>query len=362
MASPRWLSRASEIGPHSRRKLLSLPLELVHEILVLCGPLTLTTVRLVCRTLADILRISPSIWRAARARVLFGSNLPVPLLKEAATLEPALATLIFGGGKCYVCQNQTRVVPFSFSLEIRVCSPSCEIVCGVPKWPRSLEGFKNVDRFAELSGALPFLEGTFRPLEPNVPSTTQPLFLKEHYEAALKQGLWDCSRDGMHLKSLSTPVFEMFVSHAMDYRGERRDVLRRQTEMLEIVATEAGYSMRDILASPTLARTVRAFDANLEVINRTVWQSIEQTVYQEVHARVVFKGTKKACFWCCDGILLLPQAMTRHLELQHPEKVAEPVELDYDWGKCRLCGPLKMPFEDMDRLEKHLRHRHGLER
>ncbi|KAJ7430625.1 hypothetical protein FB451DRAFT_471253 [Mycena latifolia] len=103
---------------------LHLPQDVVAEMLSShCGPATLRQLRLVSRPLRDFLDENPFIWRAARRRVLF--DVPLPLTGPS---EVALADLMFGNIKCFSCGELTNVMPHSFALKIKLCSPSCRYI------------------------------------------------------------------------------------------------------------------------------------------------------------------------------------------------------------------------------------------
>ncbi|KAJ6557237.1 hypothetical protein DFH09DRAFT_1163485 [Mycena vulgaris] len=100
--------------------ILSLPLDVVGHILSRCGPRNLRRMRLISRPFRDFLDATPSVWYAARCNIGFDVNLPT-----SGPSEFALAHLMFGNVKCFVCGQPTSTMPHSFALQIKICSFSC---------------------------------------------------------------------------------------------------------------------------------------------------------------------------------------------------------------------------------------------
>ncbi|KAJ7437823.1 hypothetical protein B0H11DRAFT_2206436 [Mycena galericulata] len=98
----------------------SFPPDIVLEIMAWCGPKDLQQLRLAGRLLSTLLSKNQYVWRLSRANL--GLGFPIPV---AARNEAALASYILNGGPCTVCCRPTTELPYSFALDIRICSAAC---------------------------------------------------------------------------------------------------------------------------------------------------------------------------------------------------------------------------------------------
>ncbi|KAJ7498581.1 hypothetical protein FB451DRAFT_1426193 [Mycena latifolia] len=146
----------------------NLSLDLILEIVGWCGPRDLQDLRLVSRLFRHLLAKNQYLWRLSRAALHLGFSLPT-----AVNSEESLARVIFSGGPCTVCRRTTTELPYSFSLDIRICSASCslylfrvapydidEFIAAAPHAlftgkPDSLYGIKKL-----MIQAMPYLEWT----------------------------------------------------------------------------------------------------------------------------------------------------------------------------------------------------------
>ncbi|KAJ6538466.1 hypothetical protein DFH09DRAFT_77159 [Mycena vulgaris] len=95
-------------------------LDVVLEIMSWCGPQDLQNLLLVNRLCRNLLVKNQYIWRLSRATIHLG--FPLPAL---ATSELSFIRAVFNGGPCTVCHRTTSELPYSFSLDIRICSAAC---------------------------------------------------------------------------------------------------------------------------------------------------------------------------------------------------------------------------------------------
>ncbi|KAJ7936946.1 hypothetical protein B0H13DRAFT_2303269 [Mycena leptocephala] len=95
------------------------------------SPKYLQAIWLVCRMFRQLLDSNQYVWCLARANLDMDFALPA----AAAVTEPSLASYIFDPAPCTVCGVLTNaLLPFSFSLQIRLCSSVCAtyLVCVGP--------------------------------------------------------------------------------------------------------------------------------------------------------------------------------------------------------------------------------------
>ncbi|KAJ6538457.1 hypothetical protein DFH09DRAFT_76928 [Mycena vulgaris] len=95
-------------------------LDVVLEIMNWCGPQDLQNLLLVNRLCLNLLVKNQYIWRLSRATIHLG--FPLPAL---ATSELSFIRAVFNGRPCTVCHRTTSELPYSFSLDIRICSAAC---------------------------------------------------------------------------------------------------------------------------------------------------------------------------------------------------------------------------------------------
>ncbi|KAK7048146.1 hypothetical protein R3P38DRAFT_2867670 [Favolaschia claudopus] len=353
--------------------ILSLPPNVSEQLLSYCGPLTLQILLLVCRAFREFLvkERSITIWRAARSKLLFDVALPSTGRRSS---ELALATLMFGTRKCFNCGRPTVVMHHSFTLDIRLCSWSCELVAlqkvvvddsnkHSPDPAIMPYTIKTLIHAKSLPGHYLHLEGT----------TAYPLYKRAQIDAA-KDLYFGVSGTFLHhelgdLKATPTTdtasvewsqAAEKLIVCSRAYKEAKAAIDLHHEAFIQNLATIHDRSFEHMLTSPTLTRHINAFARDLEVFGPAAWETLQPLVLEEIRLRTPDPSGKTVCLFCPHKPS--PRRHTNHgfamhLQSKHPEQIAEKIVLSVQL--CSLC-PRATRTYSRDNLVKHLKNSHRM--
>ncbi|KAJ7465976.1 hypothetical protein FB451DRAFT_1561269 [Mycena latifolia] len=251
-----------------------------------------------------------------------------------------------------VCGRITNELPYSFSLQIRLCSVSCSgyhlrlvprlidkrkaLATTAPtllsKRPAALNG-----HWKAMYDALPYLEWT-KDEYWYLPSAIQTA--TEAYVTCDRWTQWTLL-ETWRRKAMAMPAFmelsEALLTGAIHYRRRKPEVERRNRIYLKALARNNGLTWSQLVASPTLARHANAFTRDLAVLTDSMWLTIRDVVLAEVRAL---------------------NGLQEHIRVRHPADHVE-LELAVDSAKhrCSLCPGNPSEFA-LKNLKKHMEHVH----
>ncbi|KAJ7693944.1 hypothetical protein B0H17DRAFT_1330260 [Mycena rosella] len=302
------------------------------------------------------------VWRMSRANVLM--DFPISL---AADSETALIRCIFQAGLCTVCRRVTKKLPYSFSLDIRICSASPAAAFSfylLRKMPQDI-----VRNFSKVLGgilvrrpddidadaaqalmlkALPYLEGT----------RDAPLYRPGWVHAALTE-----LSETTDFTS-SSMMTETLQKSASRYRSRKAEVEEKNITLhvqitdswrytsLSSRAREHGVTFDQLVMSPTLARHSNAFARDLTRITHHAWSTMQDACLAEItwlrspSMHYPFCLTRKHTFaW---------KGLHQHLKTKHPGSV--PLVASR-LQTCTLC-PHLTHFKDVKTVKRHVETSH----
>ncbi|KAJ6478441.1 hypothetical protein DFH09DRAFT_431415 [Mycena vulgaris] len=330
-------------------------LDVVLEIMSWCGPQDLQNLLLVNRLCRNLLVKNQYIWRLSRATIHLG--FPLPAL---ATSELSFIRAVFNGGPCTVCHRTTSELPYSFSLDIRICSAACSFYLlrvapyDVDEFIASDPGAIFVDKPEDLNDSdsetlmlqsLPYLEwsvGLYRPSAVH----SELIAFEEATDLAELETIWN-------QRASQIPAFmemaETLQSAASNYRSKKSEVEHKNRGYLAALAGRNELSFEQLVASPTLARHVNAFARDLTLLSDTAWNTIRDVSLAEVRARISSAGNPVACPFCDRG--RLPERLLRdHIRDVHPEHY---VGIATKMHHCTLCLDSSRRF-NLKTLKRHV--------
>ncbi|KAJ7134352.1 hypothetical protein C8R44DRAFT_976966, partial [Mycena epipterygia] len=348
--------------------LLSVPVDVLYHILSWASPLDLQVLRLVCRRLQVYIDDPEhtTVWRTAFRNVMFDVPRPSPLTTFSYSTLP---TLVFGGGKCMSCRRITPCVPYSFALGIRFCSMACEFntLASIPSTPKKSpvlpSALPDLDHHTTLPAHLPYLEG----------SSALRLYAPAQVNAAWER----FSRQFKNCPVIQVPVItpaspstnptmehwvktaEILCAGARRYRIVKEEVDTENEALLSELGQNLGYTLNQLISSPTLAHWVNLFARDLQTFTPLVWKSIQDTVLGELGQRASKDDAPISCSFCpappagqlCRSFKS-DEYLHMHIERRHVDQAAAPIGIRFE--RCPLCPKRKTAMYDRQSMIKHV--------
>ncbi|KAJ7430632.1 hypothetical protein FB451DRAFT_1322992 [Mycena latifolia] len=360
---------------------MSIPLDILQHILSWASPCDLQALRLVCRTLQNYIDFDCSM-----ANILF--PVPAPTLHAWFKLS-MLPALLFGGGKCMMsCEFSAlqRIPP----------TPKRHHLCRT--LPRN--ALPGLEHRNTLPVPLPYLEGSselhlYAPAQVSAAWSRFAEQYKESNVVAMPQLPRGTAGQASQLVDPTLEHWmataELLCAGARQYRIAKEDVDAENETILRRLAQELGRPVKQVVASPTLARWVNIFSRDLQAFPHQGMSRAEAAFdgpnrpldSVEINPGRSYRRTRAAGVheWFGHSLhllstpkrarapLLLGGPPATHCELvrtnstlrsaphsvcfaSHPEQVAEPITDRFQ--RCRLCPTKKTKSYDRPSMLKHI--------
>ncbi|KAJ7936959.1 hypothetical protein B0H13DRAFT_2649336 [Mycena leptocephala] len=330
---------------------------IVLEVFLWSSPKDLQAIRLCCKTFRRLLDANQYVWRLARANLDMDFALPA----AAGVTEPSLASYIFDPAPCMVCGVLTSaLLPFSFSLQIRLCSSACAaylVRALLTTAPALLYRAPDVSTLSPdmvaMFGALPHLEWSplDRYAQRNVfcPSDIHKALDRYGAPKVDQRALVETWRR----KALAMPLSEILLAAAIRYRRSKHAVNQTNRTFLRAEAKTHALTFTQLVCSSTLARQVNMFTRDGAVLTQS------GTRFSHPSHSDFFLHSDGRCIGCphC-GNRVRTNGLMDHIEEGHP---AEFVRLELSEKlcirRCSLCPGSRREFT-LKGLKMHVESAH----
>ncbi|KAJ7695693.1 hypothetical protein B0H17DRAFT_1055235 [Mycena rosella] len=344
--------------------LTTVPSDILQHVFSWASPSDLQALHVVCRVLQAYIDNGFHNWRAAFGNVKF--SIPYPTLLGTLKLS-TVPSLLFGAGKCMTCRRHTKSIPYSFALNIRFCSLACEFTAllQIPPTPKRAPALPialpDLEHRNTLPAPLAYLEGS------------SDLRL---YPVARVNSAWNRFANQYRLSTVVqmprvTPAIqhtdaqlelwmataELLCAGARRYRLAKEEVDQENWALLSQLAHELGYSMEQLVTSPTLARWVNLYAQDLQSFTSLAWKPIRDKAILELHQRTSLDRSQIVCSFYSVRQGDQPRRyseedLQRHFVSRHPDQVPAPISNGLD--RCPLCPKQKTAAYDRRSMIKHV--------
>ncbi|KAK7039370.1 hypothetical protein R3P38DRAFT_2899177 [Favolaschia claudopus] len=249
--------------------ILSICPEIILMILRQCSPMDLVYLSDIA-VFRKVLEDHPSCWSNARSSVL---SLPKPALLFS---ELQHAKMVFEGGICAVCSNDTDEVMLSFSLKIRCCAK-----CKKTAY-RQLPGLRTVS-LPELVASRGLTWAPFQIVGRGVVLRNVDVIAMAECYRVVQEKADDINEFIItHLVADQTDDCIALEDWKGDYLREKAAVSAQNTQFLRRIAGELQIKWIKLLKSPTFSRIVNAFNRDLALLGRMDWALVSRQVLAEI--------------------------------------------------------------------------------